>query len=103
MPNPFTLPYTLLSEIQHHMHLNKLFFNVSKPDLLVAHTPSALKNCCMPSVSQAVQKVEVQFDSTLSFDQRVSHICEVFQVLNLFKMQTFLSPFLSFPSQGTQQ
>lgn len=104
MPNPFTLPYTPLSEIQHHMHLNKLFFNVSKPDLLVAHTPSALKNCCMPSVSQAVQKVEVQFDSTLSFDQCVSHIREVFfRVLNLLKMQTFLSPFLSFPSQGTQQ
>lgn len=85
MPNPFTLSYTVLSEIQHHMHLNKLLFNVSKPDLLVAHTPSALKNCTVPSLSQPVQKVEVQFDSTLSFDQRVSHICKVsFQLQNLF-------------------
>lgn len=93
MPNPFTLSYTVLSELQHHMHLNKLLFNVSKPDLLVAHTPSALKNCSMPSLSQAAQKVGVQFDSTLSFDQCVSHICKVsLQLQKLFQIHTFLSP-----------
>jgi len=98
MPDPLTLSYTVLSELQHHRHLNQLLFNVSKPDLLVAHTPSALKNCSVPSLPQAAQKVEVQFDSTLSSDQRVSHIRKVaFQLLNLFKMHTFLSPFFFTP------
>lgn len=86
-PNLLRLPSTALSEIQHHMHSNKLLFNVSKPDLLVSHTPSALKNCSVPSFSQAVQKVEVQFDSTLSFDQSVRRICKVsFQLHNKFKI-----------------
>lgn len=98
MPNPLTLSYILLSEIQHHMHLNKLLFNVSKPDLLVAHTPSALKNCGVPLLSQAAQKIEVQFDSTLSSDQGVSHRSKVsFQLQNLFKMHTFSSLFFFLP------
>lgn len=76
------------------MHLNKLLFNVSKPDLLVAHTPSALKNCAVPRLSQPAQKVGVQFEAPLSFDHRVSHICKVsFQLQKLFKMH-ISPPFL---------
>lgn len=41
---PIFTPSTFLSKIQYHMHWNKLFFNVSKPDLLVVHIPSATEN-----------------------------------------------------------
>lgn len=54
------------------------------------------------------KKVEVQFDSTLSFDQRVSHICKVsFQLQDLFKTHPFLSssptPLFFLPGHTTQQ
>lgn len=94
------------------MHLNKLLFNVSKPDLLVAHTPSALKNGAVPRLSQPAQKVGVQLEAPLSFDHCVSHICKVsFQLQKLFKMHIsplflvffFFPPPSSPPGHTTEQ